>query len=85
MLKFRRAKVNTKKTKLYIYVDPEQLDDMLGTVQVTSSDYNRIQALIAGDVDYFMGFHLIKPQILGSQSVQLSSLVGVLHRGSVYL
>jgi hypothetical protein len=60
MLKFRRAKVNTRKTKLYIYVDPEQLDDMLGTVQVTSSDYNRIQALIAGDVDYFMGFHFVQ-------------------------
>jgi hypothetical protein len=60
MLKFRRAKVNTRKTKLYLYVDPEQLDDMLGTVQVTSSDYNRIQALIAGDLDYFMGFHFIQ-------------------------
>ena len=60
MLRFRRAKVNTKKTKLYIVVDPEQLDDMLGTVQVTSKDFNQIQALISGEVDYYMGFHFVQ-------------------------
>jgi hypothetical protein len=68
MLRFRRAKVNTKKTKLYIVVDPEQLDDMLGTVQVTSSDFNQIQALISGDVDYFMGFHFVQTTELSKAS-----------------
>jgi hypothetical protein len=45
MLRFRRAKVNTKKTKLYIVVDPEQIDNMLGTVETTSADFNQIRAL----------------------------------------
>jgi hypothetical protein len=60
MVRFRRAKVNTKKTKLYIVVDPEQIDNMLGTVETTSADFNQIRALIAGDLDYFMGFHFVQ-------------------------
>jgi hypothetical protein len=43
MVRFRRAKVNTKKTKLYIVVDPEQIDNMLGTVETTSADFNQIK------------------------------------------
>jgi hypothetical protein len=39
MVRFRRAKVNTKKTKLYIVVDPEQIDNnaLVGRVIVLSS------------------------------------------------
>jgi hypothetical protein len=59
MLRFRRAKVNTDNTKLYIYVDPEQLNDLLGTVETTSADFNNVQALIAGTLKYFMGFHFV--------------------------
>jgi hypothetical protein len=33
---------------------------MLGTVQVTSKDFNQIQALISGEVDYYMGFHFVQ-------------------------
>ena len=60
MLRFRRAKVNTKKTKLYIVVDPEQIDNMLGTVETTSADFNQIRALISGDLSYFMGFNFVQ-------------------------
>jgi hypothetical protein len=49
-----------QKTKLYIVVDPEQIDNMLGTVEATSADFNQIRALIAGDLDYFMGFHFVQ-------------------------
>ena len=59
MLKFRRAKVNTDNTKLYMYVDPEQLNDLLGTVETTSADFNNVQALIAGTLKYFMGFNFV--------------------------
>jgi hypothetical protein len=33
---------------------------MLGTVETTSADFNQIRALIAGDLDYFMGFHFVQ-------------------------
>lgn len=34
----------------------KQQDNLLGTTQVTSSDYNTVKALVQGEVDTFMGF-----------------------------
>jgi hypothetical protein len=33
-----------------------QLQDLLNTTQITSADYNTVKALVAGEVDTFMGF-----------------------------
>lgn len=38
----------------------KQLTDMLRTVEVTSSDYNTIKALVDGKLDTFMGFKFIR-------------------------
>jgi hypothetical protein len=35
------------------------MSDLLGTTQVTSSDFNTVKALVQGDVDTFMGFKFI--------------------------
>ena len=43
----------------YIAVGPKQIEDLLGTTQVTSSDFNTVKALVSGDVDTFMGFRFI--------------------------
>ena len=43
----------------YIACGPEQIEDLLNTTQVTSSDYNSVKALVQGDVDTFMGFKFI--------------------------
>jgi hypothetical protein len=43
----------------YIAVGPKQVEDLLGTTEVTSSDFNTIKALVQGDVDTFMGFKFI--------------------------
>jgi len=43
----------------YIAVGPKQIEDLLGTTEVTSSDFNTIKALVQGDVDTFMGFKFI--------------------------
>jgi hypothetical protein len=43
----------------YIAVGPKQIEDLLGTTEVTSSDFNTIKALVQGDVDTFMGFNFI--------------------------
>ena len=43
----------------YIAVGPQQIDDLLGTTQVTSSDFNTVKALVQGDIDTFMGFRFV--------------------------
>jgi len=43
----------------FIVAGATQMSDLLGTTQVTSSDFNTVKALVAGDVDTFMGFKFI--------------------------
>lgn len=45
---------------LYFVVAAEQLDNLLGSTEVTSSDYNSVKTLVNGDVDTFMGFKFIR-------------------------
>lgn len=45
---------------LVIVVDPSQLQSLLRTTEVTSSDYNTVKALVNGDIDTYMGFKFIK-------------------------
>jgi hypothetical protein len=42
--------------KRYIIVSPKQISDLLGTTEVTSSDFNTVKALASGDVNTFLGF-----------------------------
>lgn len=39
-----------------IVVSAKQIQDLLRTTEVTSHDYNSVRALVAGDIDTFMGF-----------------------------
>jgi hypothetical protein len=43
----------------YIAVGPKQIEDLLGTTQVTSSDFNTVKALAQGDINTFLGFEFI--------------------------
>ena len=45
---------------LHIVVGPEQIESLLNTTQVTSSDFNTVRALVSGSVTSFMGmeFHI---------------------------
>lgn len=45
---------------LVAVVDPSQVQSLLRTTEVTNSDYNTIKALVAGEIDTFMGFKFIK-------------------------
>jgi hypothetical protein len=45
--------------QLYMAVTAKQLDNLLGTTEVTSSDFNTVKALVQGDVDTFMGFKFV--------------------------
>jgi len=44
----------------FIAVTSMQIENLLGTTEVTSSDYNTVKALVAGNVDEFMGFKFIR-------------------------
>jgi len=43
----------------FIVVGPKQITDLLGTTEVTSSDFNTVKALASGDINSFLGFNFI--------------------------
>lgn len=45
-------------------VAQSQIDSLLRTTEVTSADYNTVKALVAGEVDSFMGFKFVQTQEL---------------------
>ena len=52
----------------WLALDAEREDDLLGTTEVTSMDFNTVRALVNGDVDRFMGFQFIKTERLLTDS-----------------
>ena len=40
-------------------IEPAGLTDLLSTTQITSSDYNTVKALVAGQIDTFMGYKFV--------------------------
>lgn len=54
--------------KRHIAVTAEQVDNLLGTTEVTSNDYNTVKALVAGDVDTFMGFKFHRTELVNKTS-----------------
>ena len=52
----------------YIAVSPKQITDLLGTTEVTSSDFNSVKALANGEVNSFLGFNFIVSNRLTSAS-----------------
>jgi len=51
----------------HIAISAAALEDLLGTSQITSADYNNVRALVTGDVNTFMGFnfHVIETRSEG--------------------
>ncbi|MBC7350427.1 MAG: hypothetical protein H5U05_10700 [Candidatus Aminicenantes bacterium] len=50
----------------YIVIAPKQLIELLSTTEVSSADYNTVKALVAGDLDTFLGFKFIKSNKLST-------------------
>ena len=57
--------VDVSADPLYIAVTAQQLDNMLGTTEATSSDYNTVKTLVSGDINTFLGFKFIQVERLG--------------------
>lgn len=47
-----------------IVLHAKQVSDLLGTTEMTSSDYNSVKALVAGEIDTFMGFKFVRTELL---------------------
>lgn len=58
-LALAKAEVDFSADEAYFAASAVQLDNLLGTTEVTSSDYNTVKALTKGEVDSFMGFKFI--------------------------
>lgn len=48
----------------YIGVNATALDDLLGTTEVTSADFNTVRALVNGEINSFLGFNFIHTELL---------------------
>ena len=59
----------------WICVSPKQITDLLGTTEVTSSDFNSVKALANGEVNSFLGFNFIVSNRLSIASSKRLCLV----------
>jgi hypothetical protein len=51
--------------KLCCAISQDELDNLLYDVtQTGSADYNKVKALVDGEVDYFMGIHFLRTELL---------------------
>jgi hypothetical protein len=48
----------------YAVTSAKQITDMLGTTEVTSSDFNSVKALVSGEINTWMGFDWIRSERL---------------------
>ena len=58
-----------------IVVGPRQITDLLGTTEVTSSDFNTVKALANGEINQFMGFNFIVSNRLAINSSKRECLL----------
>ena len=48
----------------YIACTAKQITDLLQTTQVTSYDFNTVKALVAGEINTFMGFEFVRTELV---------------------
>lgn len=56
----------------YFAFSSKQKQDLLGETEVTSSDFNTIRALVAGEIDTFMGFKFIRTERLARSATDVT-------------
>ena len=54
--------------KRFLVCGPKQIQDLLGTTEVTSSDYNVVRSLSTGEINSFLGFEFIMSTRLNKDS-----------------
>ena len=48
----------------YFLCSSKQIENLLGTTEVTNADYNTVRALMQGEVNTYMGFNFIRSELL---------------------
>lgn len=48
----------------FVAMSSKQMDDLLGTTEYTSADFNTVRALVNGEVNQFLGFEFIRTELL---------------------
>lgn len=69
--KLLRAAEVPEDEPMYIAVTAEQMDNLLGTTEITSSDFNTVKALVQGDINSFMGFEFVHTERLETDTNSL--------------
>ena len=64
-----------------IVMKSNQFYDLLGDTAIQSSDYNTVKALVAGEIDTFMGFKFIRSERLTSDASGDTQCVAWIHDG----
>ncbi len=64
-----------------IVMKSNQFYDLLGDSQIQSSDYNTVKALVAGEIDTFMGFKFIRSERLTTDSSGDTQCIAWIHDG----
>ena len=64
-----------------IVMKSNQFYDLLGDTEIQSSDYNTVKALVAGEIDTFMGFKFIRSERLTSDSNGDTQCIAWIHDG----
>jgi len=62
--KFKQEEAIKKGEKVIFAYAAQQADDLLGSTEVTSSDFNSVKALVDGEADTFMGFKFESTELL---------------------
>lgn len=60
----------------FCVIGSKQLQDLLGTTEVTSADYNTVKALVNGQVDTFLGFKFVRSERLALSSTTRKCIAG---------
>ena len=72
--KLRAAEAYGMMNEWYLALTAAQLDDLLGTTEVTSADYNTVRALVQGEIDTFLGFKFLHTELLPKTGTSRSVL-----------
>lgn len=62
--KAKQSEAMGKNEKWIFTYAAQQADDLLGTTEVTSADFNTVRALVNGETDTYMGFMFISTELL---------------------
>jgi len=71
-------------SNLFLVVNAQQLGWLLTSTKVNSADYNQVRALVAGDLNQYMGFNIIRSERLGTEtdnSITCDKVVAFHRRG----